>query len=153
MTGRFPKWRLRFLTVITALVVCILLFRIVQVQIIQHENYISKAKSQWHEKITWPARRGSILDRNGLPLAVTYRTYSLGITPMHFPKEEVEAVEYLIDLLDLSPRKFRNTLAKKCAYVPLGRNLCLAEGLYKPFLARPKHHSGYSFRPTSGVIS
>ncbi|UCF06681.1 MAG: PASTA domain-containing protein [bacterium] len=126
MSGQFPQWRLRLLSVFAALIVCILLYRIVQIQITRHDEYLQRAKDQWHEKITWPARRGSIFDRNGVPLAVTHRIYTLGVTPSHF-LENVEAVNYVADLLGHSPRRLRTTLPKDRVYVPLSRDLHLTE--------------------------
>ncbi len=126
MTRIFPEWRLRLLTILVVCSVSVLVYRIIQVQIFRHDYYIDRAKKQWHKKITWPARRGSIFDRNGLPLAVTHRNYSVGITPKHFPKD-AEAVECFANTLGIATRKLRAALRRKSAYVSLGKDLFLTE--------------------------
>lgn len=126
MRGYSPQWRLHMLSVVAALAVCVLLYRIAQVQLARHDEYLQKAKNQWHEKLTWAARRGSIYDRNGVPLAVTHRKYTLGVTPGHF-LGSVEAVDYVADLLGRSPRRLRASLPRDRVYVPLSRDLHLTE--------------------------
>ncbi|MCK4237406.1 MAG: PASTA domain-containing protein, partial [Candidatus Krumholzibacteria bacterium] len=126
MTAHFPRWRLRLLSIFATLVVCVLFYRIVQIQIVRHRVYYKRAMSQWHEKVARPARRGSIFDRNGVPLAVTHRTYTLGVTPGQFVKD-AEAVEYISGLVGRSKRKLRASLTKNRVYVPLGRDFHLTQ--------------------------
>jgi len=126
MTRRFPQWRFASLSIATILIVLVLLFRIVQVQIIRHETYLSEAKKQWHEKLIWPARRGQIFDRNNLPLAVTQRSFSVGVTPEHFPSDQ-QSIRLLSRIIGVSPGTLKRKLSRKSSYVPLAKNLNLTE--------------------------
>ena len=111
MTRTFPKWRVRLLTILIAFVVSVLVYRLVQVQILRHEFYSCKAKKQWHKKVSWPARRGSILDRSGLALAVTHRNYSVGITPHHFP-DDPKTIKCFSSALGITAGKLRKALRR-----------------------------------------
>ncbi len=124
MRGRFSNWRLSLINVVSFIAVCIILYRIVHVQIIRHDNYREKAEKQWHRKVAKPAIRGNIYDRNGLPLAAAHRTYSIGITPTHFRVDE-ETVRDIASVSGLSRSKIRRMTERDCAYVPLASNLQL----------------------------
>jgi len=127
MITQFPQWRLRLVSIFCTLIVGILIYRIVIVQIVRHESYRKRADSQWHKIVKWPARRGSILDRHGQHLlALSHRTYSLGITPRDFPKD-VEAVTCLARILGTTTGQIKRELAKDSRYVQLGRDLHLNE--------------------------
>ncbi|MBN1163619.1 MAG: PASTA domain-containing protein [Candidatus Krumholzibacteriota bacterium] len=124
MTLRFQKWRLTVVSVFFAIIVCLLFYRIIQIQILRHEMYSNSARGQWHWQAKWPARRGTIYDRNGLPLAVTHKTYTLGVTPRDFPPDE-EAHKYLASILNRKPEEIRRILERKESYIFLEKDLCL----------------------------
>lgn len=126
MIHTFPRWRLRLISVLAILVVCTLLYRIFQIQVFEHEKYRKKAKKQWHRKIPRQARRGSIYSRDGLPLAVTQKTYTLGVTPGDFPRG-VEAAQQLAVIAGTGVRAVTRALQKDCRYVQLGRDLHLTQ--------------------------
>lgn len=127
MSGSFPKNRLHMLSVAVAIVIGVLAFRLVVIQVVDHKRYTDRAKRQWYVKLRLPARRGNIFDRNGYPLAVTNWTYTIGVTPKHFPKGEKKAVACLAGACDLSKKELRRRLARNDAYVQLGRDLHLTE--------------------------
>ncbi len=124
MRVRFSRWRLTFLAVSSTILVCILFYRIVQIQVLRHDFYAASAKKQWHRKAKWQARRGSILDRNGLPLAVTHRIYTIGVTPKDCPDNR-EAVEYLASVVGMKTAKIKRILSRDCRYVKLGEGISL----------------------------
>ncbi len=126
MRHPFPQWRLKFVSFAATIIVCILLARIIQIQIIRHDIYNEKAKKQWYRKIPWHARRGSIFDRNGIPLAVTHRTYSIGVTPRRFAGNGSDAVS-VAGILGITVKQLGRKLDEDRQYVPLGRNLRLSE--------------------------
>ena len=88
MTEHRSTRRLRALSVAVAAIVGVLVWRLVDIQIVGHEQYIEQAKRQCFERKLIPARRGHVFDRNGFPLAVTRWTYDVGVTPAHFPIEK-----------------------------------------------------------------
>src|SRR2546429_2334829 len=59
----------------------LLVGRAVQVQILQGRRWAEEAQAQRTERIVLQARRGTLYDRHGTPLAVTQETYHVGIAP------------------------------------------------------------------------
>src|SRR5881296_2841973 len=59
----------------------LLVGRAVQVQILHGRRWAEEAQAQRTERIVLPARRGTLFDRHGTPLAVTQETYHVGIAP------------------------------------------------------------------------
>jgi len=105
--------------------VCAIFLRIVQVQIVEHEEISEDAWKQWVEEVREPARRGSILDRNGLPLAVTHRTYVLGVTPRDLPDDD-DALEVLSDAASTTRSFFRRLLKREDTYIFVARKVSLS---------------------------
>ncbi len=127
MIRKLSRGRLRFIVVFLSAVVAVIVFRIVKVQIIQHEKYKNIAKQQWHNKLKISAKRGKILDRRGRPLAVTYCTYTLGVTPRDLP-EKKEVIEYIAKLADSTPSQIRGLLTKDEDYILIKKGLRLSAG-------------------------
>ncbi len=71
------KSRLLRLIWVYAGILAILIGRLVQLQIVDHELWAERARRSRLEKRTIPAERGSILDRNGQVLAEDRRSYDL----------------------------------------------------------------------------
>src|SRR2546426_6717085 len=59
----------------------LLVGRAVQVQILHGRRWAEEAQAQRTERIVLQARRGTLYDRHGTPLAVTQETYHVGIAP------------------------------------------------------------------------
>src|SRR5207247_1671689 len=59
----------------------LLVGRAAQVQILQGRRWAEEAQAQRTERIVLQARRGTLYDRHGTPLAVTQETYHVGIAP------------------------------------------------------------------------
>jgi cell division protein FtsI (penicillin-binding protein 3) len=55
--------------------------RSAQLQIGQHEQWAGEASRQRQTRVRLPARRGTLLDRTGVPLAVTQEFYHVGVAP------------------------------------------------------------------------
>ena len=127
MSEMYPRHRLNVLSIAVTVIVCILAYRLVELQIIDHESYVAKAKRQWYRRHLLPARRGNIFDRNGFPLAVTRWTYTIGVTPKHFPADDKTAVARLAEACDMSMKELRRKLAKDGSYILLGKDLHLSE--------------------------
>ena len=127
MSEPYPRRRLSALSIAVTVIVGILVYRLVDLQIIDHESYVARAKRQWYRRHLLPARRGNIFDRNGFPLAVTRWTYTIGVTPKHFPADDKTAVARLADACDLSKKELRRKLAKDKTYILLGKDRHLTE--------------------------
>jgi cell division protein FtsI (penicillin-binding protein 3) len=62
--------------------------RLVQLQVIKHDELTAAARAQHHQSIEIPADRGEILDRTGHPLAISVRTKSVVIHPQRVGNPE-----------------------------------------------------------------
>jgi cell division protein FtsI/penicillin-binding protein 2 len=127
MSDLYPRHRLNALSIVVTVIVGVLVYRLVELQIIDHERYVAKAKRQWYRRHLLPARRGNIFDRNGFPLAVTHWTYTIGVTPKHFPANDRTAVARLADACNISKKDLRRMLAKDEMYLLLGKDRHLTE--------------------------
>ena len=78
--GGLGTRRLRGLGVLVIAAGLLLAGRLVQIQIFQHEHYLSRAQGQWKHRIPLPARRGNIYDREGRPLALSVTTWRVGVS-------------------------------------------------------------------------
>mgnify|MGYP005843620457 CR=1 FL=1 len=65
------RWRLYVLFAVITGCVLVLVVRLVYIQVIQHQHFLALAAAErWHREVT-PARRGTIRDASGVPLATT----------------------------------------------------------------------------------
>ena len=91
MNGFFPKWRIVVFSVLTGLMVCALLIRYARLSAAQPERIAQKAPA---------VERGSIVDRNGKPLAVDTNFFHMGINPQKIknPEEFAREVAPALDM-------------------------------------------------------
>ena len=73
--------RLGLIQAVLALCLVVVLGRAAQVQIVRGGEYAKEAASSRTELRTLEARRGTLYDRSGLPMAVTQELYRVGIAP------------------------------------------------------------------------
>src|SRR3990167_8206708 len=96
------RFRLRLL-VVAAMVFaafCLVLARLVFLQVVRHEGRAKQAESTRTAVVPIVANRGLILDRNGVVLATNYAAYTLEITPSRVADldETIEALGQVIDI-------------------------------------------------------
>ena len=75
--------------------------RSVQLQGFQGERWRQAAADQHQARVPLPARRGAILDRDGLPLALTRETFGLAVAPNEVRDREA-MVARMTEVLELS---------------------------------------------------
>lgn len=102
---------------------CAVIFRVGFIQIVNGANLQSKAVSQWTRDLPLEARRGAIVDRNGVVLADTSTLYTLYVRP-----REVNSVESLCkslsSVLDISYQKLYDKIAgKKVSEITVAKKL------------------------------
>src|SRR2546426_5906461 len=71
----------------------LLVGRAVQVQILHGRRWAEEAQAQRTERIVLQARRGTLYDRHGTPLAVTQETYHVGIAPNERSEEHTSELQ------------------------------------------------------------
>ncbi|MBM4065847.1 MAG: penicillin-binding protein 2 [Planctomycetes bacterium] len=96
--------------------------RIGRIQLVDHEKYIKLAKAQQCKKIELPARRGSILDRNGIKLAESLQVGSVYVDPAEI--EDISTVVYQLSrLLKLNSSKLLKQLNRDKRFVWIKRKV------------------------------
>jgi cell division protein FtsI (penicillin-binding protein 3) len=70
--------------------------RVLQVGVVQGPQWAARADDQHVEIMTLPAPRGTIYDRNGVPLAASRERYSIGVAPREVREDERDR---LVELL------------------------------------------------------
>ena len=75
--------------------------RAVQLQGFEGEKWRAAALEQQQTRVTLPARRGAIYDRDGVPLALTRETFAVSIAPREV-RDRKAAVDRLVEALGLS---------------------------------------------------
>src|SRR5258706_16129218 len=86
--ARFESWRLATVYLALILVFIGLLFRLLNLQISQGSNWVTRAIENYKNEVSVPAARGIIYDRNGYILARNLASYNIVITPAGLPDDE-----------------------------------------------------------------
>ena len=100
---------------ITGLVLLLLIWgvailaKLFDIQVLHHKHYVATAHKQQELKITLPAVRGNIYDRNGHPMAMSISVDSVSINPMNVPDPSV-AAEVLATNLNLNQKDLLNKI-------------------------------------------
>ena len=103
-------WRFRVLTLIFAAAAVLLVLRLVQVQILSHQDFEAQARDIhfWTQTVEGP--RGSILDRNGFPLVTGIDTFEIHIDRQAWELDEGNerfAIQQLSRLLGVTEEQVR----------------------------------------------
>ncbi len=92
--------RLTMMAVILFLWALAIAARLVVLQVVQHSKYVDIARRQQEEQIAIPAPRGTIVDRNGQPLAISVPVASVSVNPQQITDPKM-AAELLGSFLEL----------------------------------------------------
>ncbi|MDJ0767070.1 MAG: penicillin-binding protein 2, partial [Myxococcota bacterium] len=95
--------------------VAVLGIRAVQVQLVDGDRYSAIATTQQTDSVVLPARRGTIYDRNGIPLALTVEKYHVGVAPNEL-NDVADDAQTIARSLGLSLREVRRSLRQTWAY-------------------------------------
>ncbi len=95
-----------------------LVYRAIQLQVVENPKLTGMARDQYDRQITLPGRRGAILDRRGSSLAATVDVDSVWANPSEI-EDARSAAQILGKALKLDPRKLESTLsgARQFAWV------------------------------------
>ncbi len=93
----------------------LLIGRAAQVQLLQGRRWAAEAQAQRTGRIVLAARRGTLTDRHGTPLALTQETYHVGIASNEL-RDPPRDGALIARQLRLSSREWRQALRKRYAY-------------------------------------
>ncbi|HEX6694827.1 MAG TPA: penicillin-binding transpeptidase domain-containing protein [Longimicrobiales bacterium] len=118
MSVNAPAGRRRVLLAGILLVALVVVGRAVQLQFVQGGNWQVRAERQHGDTVTLHPARGTIYDRNGVPLAGTRELYRISIAPHEIPNPDVVRLK-LRDVAGLSPRDARRAVDTSRKWVVL----------------------------------
>lgn len=120
-----PGRRLQAVFVVLVLLLAVLGLRLVQLQGLDGASYAQRAELQRRQAQALPASRGSILDRNGVPLAMSVDSRTIFADPQEVPAGKALALaQALSPLLNLPQSDLLAALTKRgTRYVVLARNV------------------------------
>lgn len=114
------KKRISLALTILMCIFTLLIVRLSYIMIVKREEYSARAEEQWTSEVKIDARRGKILDRNGVELAVSadvYRVdFDLNSIRAYLKKENVtkeEIAPKIAEALDMSEEKILDKLNTK----------------------------------------
>jgi cell division protein FtsI/penicillin-binding protein 2 len=116
------KRRIRSLTAITLLILTALSVRLLQLQVVQAGELGARAHRQWTHEIEMPARRGTIYDRDGAPLALSVEAADVYATPYQLERNPATA-STLASCLGQTPAFWEEKLSRGGGFVWLARRV------------------------------
>ena len=112
------------------LVLALLVWRLVDLQVVSHEHFITQSENNRVKIVPEPPIRGLIYDRNGVLLAQNLPSYTLEVVP-----EAVEDLDAtladLTTIIDIPPRdleRFRTLSARKRSFESIPLKFRLSDG-------------------------
>ena len=127
------RFRARVLVVgaVVLLAFCLLVARLVFLQVVRHEDLAEQAESNRTAIVPIVPHRGLIEDRNGVVLASNYSAYTLEITPSKAGVLE-DTINALAEVVDITPRdrrRFKRLMEESRSFesLPLRTRLTDAE--------------------------
>ncbi len=114
--GEFRK-RYKWMALVALLVFLVLLARIAQLQLVDHEHWAAVARENITKTIRLPATRGVIRDARGRVIATNRPSYDVYVTPHLLDDGDIARIA---ELMDLDPDD-RSNFERRLAAVPLHR--------------------------------
>jgi len=118
--------RVRFLRIGLVVVFVLIAARLVDIQVFESGKYQKSASEELTQPITIPALRGGIYDRNGQVLAMSVPTKTVLADDFQIDHPVAEA-EALAPMLKMSPTDLASLLHQHSGYVPLAKNVSVAD--------------------------
>lgn len=104
--------RILAVVLLISLLFCALIVRLFVIQIINGKNLQNKATSQWTRDLSIVAPRGTIYDRTGSTLAVSYTTYNVYARAREITEKD-RIAEFLSKKLDINFSTLYDKLSQK----------------------------------------
>jgi cell division protein FtsI (penicillin-binding protein 3) len=144
---RTHRLRTRALAALWILQAGVFLGRAVQLQVIEQEQWVEKARAQYATEVDLPAERGAILDRNGRPLVIAARQFRgyVAVREMVDPGRSIAAIGRI---LGLSRDEEAKLAAAEGGWVPVPRRVSAEDRARLEDAVR----RGLHFEPLAGRI-
>ena len=114
-TVEMHRRRLFFLAAMFFAFGVLVAIRLVQWQVLQHEQLLNSSVALQSKKTAIPAHRGEIRDRNGRILAISLRDDQVAGDPMFFKAQSARLQDYIVNeaapILGMSPDQIKQQLA------------------------------------------
>jgi len=131
--NEISRGRLLIVYVLIGVVFLFFLVRLFTLQVVQGEDYLTRAVDNRTREISVTTTRGQIFDRNGIVLARNEASYNVVVTPANLPGDEgaiQEVYRRLSDLIDI-PVNFGNTEAETVRnFTPCQTDLGISQIVY-----------------------
>lgn len=155
----FIQWRFYLILSIILFIVAGLAWRVFDLTILDQNFLMQQGNDRVLRKVSTPAFRGMIVDRNGYPLAVSTRVYSIWVNPLEFDATSKQ-VNQLAKLLEQKPAVITKLVAKevkrKREFAYLKRNVSpeLREKIKALAIPGIYAHAGYRrYYPEGEVVA
>ncbi len=117
---QFFKDRFNILGIIIVLIFALIVYQLVNIQLIQGENYFNQSQSINLKSRTILAERGNILDRYGVPIATNSSSFSLLLMTTGTTVEQLnEILLKLSKILEKNGDSYKNSFTKYLTYNPI----------------------------------
>jgi cell division protein FtsI (penicillin-binding protein 3) len=117
---RFHNRRCRFLSILVLVAAMGMTARAAQIQLVQADQWRTRAESQGNLHGTLPAARGGIFDRQGRPLAVSTEEFDAFFAPAEARNGERD-VETIVRIAGLDSRAAARLAKAEQGWSPIGR--------------------------------
>jgi len=107
--------------VFAGILIAVLFGRLIYLQVLAHEHYITLSDDNRIKIIPLPPNRGLIFDRNGLILADNLPSYRLEITPeqIHDMDATLDALSKLVNVRDVDRKRFEQLRRRTPVFKPV----------------------------------
>ena len=116
------KFRLATFFCLMGVAIFLIILRLIQVQILQHDELSKKASRQHQRIVNIQPKRGAIYDRRMRELAVSVSMHSIYAEPRNI-KNPMEAAVILSEILEISSKKVIKALTSDRGFVWLARRI------------------------------
>ena len=107
--------------VFAGILIAVLVGRLIYLQVLAHEHYITLSDDNRIKILPLPPNRGLIFDRNGLILADNLPSYRLEITPeqVHDMDATLDALSQLVNIRDVDRSRFEQLRKRTPVFKPV----------------------------------
>ncbi|QNU68024.1 penicillin-binding protein 2 [Ruminiclostridium herbifermentans] len=142
---QFFKDRYNILGISIVMVFALIVYQLVNIQLIQGENYFNQSQSINLKSRTILAERGNILDRYGVPIATNSSSYSLMLMTTGTSSDQLnEILLKLSKILEKNGDTYKNSFSKYLTYNPIEFGSAIAKSQDR--IKALRNVTGYPFQ-------